>query len=393
MALHLVNKESKPPYDVPSMEEVAKVRGTANRTVVSTFSGCGGGCLGFEMAGFGVLVASEFIPAAAEVYRLNHPGVHLDTNDIRSITPQEFLGSLWAPGEIDILEGSPPCASFSTAGNREKDWGKKKKYSETTQQTDDLFFEYARMVKGIQPKVFVAENVSGIVKGKAKGYFKEIMKALRKCGYKVTAQMLDAQWLGVPQMRKRVIIIGVRNDLPFEPEACFPKPFKYRYSVQDACPWIRRGKFGGAGWQTARQPSPTVSAQVCYNAATSKQGLELIEVDTPSSEGTAVGTEWDRLKPGEQSQKYFQLIRQHPLAPANTITAAGGQKGIASVMHPFEKRKFTIAELKRICSFPDDFVLKGTYEQQWERLGRSVPPLMMKAVAKSILIQLRRHNV
>ena len=93
-------------------------------------------------------------------------------------------------------------------------------------------------MEGIKPKVFVAENVSGLVKGVAKGYFKEILSKLKECGYNVRTRLLDAQWLGVPQRRQRLFFIGVRDDLGIEP--AFPKPLPYRYSVRDACPWIGR---------------------------------------------------------------------------------------------------------------------------------------------------------
>lgn len=177
---------------------------------VSTFSGCGGSSLGYKMAGFKVLWANEFIPAAQEVYRLNHPSTILDTRDIRQVQPQDILDAIgMKPGELDLFDGSPPCASFSTAGKREAGWGKVKAYSDTKQRTDDLFFEYARLLRGIQPKVFVAENVSGLVKGTAKGYFKLILEELKGCGYNVKAKVLDAQWLGVPQMRQRLIFVEI----------------------------------------------------------------------------------------------------------------------------------------------------------------------------------------
>src|SRR5690606_10607254 len=108
------------------------------------------------------------------------------------------------------------------AGKREKAWGQVKDYSDTKQRSDDLFFEYARLIEGIQPIVFVGENVAGLVRGKAKGYFREIMRALKRCGYKVEARLLDAQWLGVPQSRRRLIFVGVRDDLPASP--AFPDP-------------------------------------------------------------------------------------------------------------------------------------------------------------------------
>lgn len=98
----------------------------------------------------------------------------------------------------------------------------------------------------------------------------------------------------------------------------------------------------------------------------------------------AIGREWDKLRPGEASEKYFNLVRPDPEAPCPTICASHGHPGVASVTHPTEKRKLSIEELKRICAFPDDFILTGTYSQQWERLGRAVPPVFMFHVARTL---------
>src|SRR5438552_3554823 len=192
----------KPPYRVPTMAEIGAIPFSGLRAV-STFSGTGGSCLGLRMAGFRVLMASEFVPAARECYEVNFPGTPIDPRDIREVRPEQIMERLGlAPGELDLLEGSPPCSSFSTAGQINKKWGKTGQYSEgQAQRTDDLFFEYARLLRGLQPKVFIAENVSGLVKGVSKGYFMDIRESLRSCGYVVGAQVLDAQWLGVPQMR------------------------------------------------------------------------------------------------------------------------------------------------------------------------------------------------
>lgn len=336
----------KPPYRVPLMTEITALPWNGYHAI-STFSGCGGSSLGYKMAGFKVLWVSEFIPAAQETYRANHKGTILDTRDIRKVQPQDILDAIGKkPGELDLMDGSPPCASFSTAGKREAGWGKVKKYSDTKQRTDDLFFEFTRLLTGIQPKVFVAENVAGLVKGTAKGYFLEILAALKACGYRVKCKVLDAQWLGVPQTRTRTIFVGVRNDLGIDP--AHPTPLPYRYTVRDALPHI-----------VAAEPESDIS-RYC------------------------TGREWEKLSPGEQSDRYFNLVRSHPDKPVQTICSSHGSPGIASVTHPTEKRKFAIAELKRLCGFPDDFILTGSYAQQWERLGRAVPPVMMSHVAATV---------
>ena len=345
--------QQKPPYRVPSMAEIAALPWNGF-TAASTFSGCGGSSLGYRMAGFRVLYANEFIPAAQESYRANAaPYTFLDTRDIRQVQPQDILEKIGlAPGELDLLDGSPPCASFSTAGKREAGWGKVKKYSDSEQRTDDLFFEFARLLRGLQPKTFVAENVSGLVKGTAKGYFLEILRELKACGYNVACKVLDAQWLGVPQSRQRTIFVGVRNDLG--PAPSHPRPLPYRYCLAD----------------------------ILIDGERSEKESDIARYCT--------GKEWDTLKEGEQSEKYFSLVRTDRDKPCPTICASHGSPGIASVTHPVEKRKFSIAELKRICGFPDDFILKGTYPQQWERCGRSVPPVMMSHIAATIRDEILR---
>ena len=477
-------EKGKPPYRVPSMQEIAAMPKNGYR-LVSTFSGCGGSCLGFEMAGYRVLWASEFVPAAQEVYRLNHPGVHLDTRDIREVGATSVLDEIGlGVGEIDVLEGSPPCASFSTAGKREAGWGKVKAYSDTRQRVDDLFFEYARLVGGLQPKVFVAENVSGLVKGTAKGYFKEILAALKAAGpgYVVEARLLDAQWLGVPQMRQRIIFQGVRRDLAerYGVRPAWPTPLPYRYSVREALPWIVRqadnGGFGGGEMRSAdaaasptigaspqtgngRYPASLVEARVVHDTSGHPQysggdvtdrpapavvdrpsffvegeqeirlsgqssptrkwerpitepapciqaygigdvrstqagiegkGVPPVEPETDISR-YAIGEEWRTLKQGEKSKKYPSLVRPDAdqpsptrISPPNGTFSPTAPSSSASLTHPVERRKFSIAELKRICAFPDDFQLTGSYAQQWERLGRAVPPLMMRAVAVAV---------
>ena len=399
----------KPPYSIASMEEIRAIPWNG-LNVVSTFSGCGGTCLGYEMAGYKILWASEFIPAAQQVYRLNHPDTFLDTRDIRQVTGQSILIKLGLKqGEVDILEGSPPCASFSTAGVRERYWGQVVKYSDTKQRVDDLFTEYTKLVDSIQPKVFVAENVYGLVRGTAKGYFKKILAGFRSCGYQVEAKLLDAAWLGVPQHRRRLFFIGVRNDLGLAP--VFPKPWKFYYTLRDVMPWIVKLHKGYSNYQNIDgKPSPTIMAHQHSENAYSDDAQWVEAVITHDTGGKcsvgnitdspaptilasnqsmyidrfAIGKEWDKLKPGEQSEKYFSLVKPAFNKPIPTITATGANLGAASVVHPTERRKFTIEELKLVSSFPADFNITGTFSQQWERIGRAVPPFMARAIAETI---------
>lgn len=384
---------TKPPYQIPSMADIAALPWTG-LTVASTFAGTGGSSLGYRMAGYRVLYCNEFVPAARDCYRANAaPYTIIDGRDVRQVQPADILDACkLREGELDVLDGSPPCASFSMAGSRAKGWGKVKRYSDTAQRSDDLFFQFTRLLKGIRPRVFVAENVAGLVRGVAKGYFIEILRELKACGYRVVAKVLDAQWLGVPQARQRLIFVGVRDDLGLEP--VHPKPLPYNYTIRDVLPRIgrimadRRTSTAGQGaggvveWPTDR-PLATVTAAGIGN---DYRGDWTIEPEADIT-GYAIGREWDKLgRPGTQSDRYFQLVRPRLDAACPTITAEGGNTGAAGVTHPTERRKFSIAELKLLSSFPADFDLTpaGNYARQWERIGRAVPPVMMSHVARAV---------
>jgi DNA (cytosine-5)-methyltransferase 1 len=348
--------EMKPAYRVPTMREIEALPWNGYR-VASTFSGCGGSCLGYRMAGYRVVYANEFIEEAQRTYKANHPKSFLDTRDIRQVKPEDVLEKAGVDrGELDLFDGSPPCSAFSTAGKREAGWGKVKAYSDKAQRVDDLFFEYVRLIDGIRPKVFVAENVSGLVKGTAKGYFKRILAALREPGYRVSCRVLDGQWLGVPQMRQRTIFVGVREDLGQEPT--HPAPLPYRYTVGDAVEGLPAG--GDAKWLRP---------------------------------GTDTHRYWLATKPGDDLSIACQQLtgkdsfrthyKQSPHRQANTIT-----QGTQQLYHWAEPRTLTLQELRRIGGFPDDFDLTGDFTQRWERIGRAVPPLMMSRIAGTIATEI-----
>jgi DNA (cytosine-5)-methyltransferase 1 len=382
-------------------------------TVASTFAGAGGSCTGYKMAGFEVLWANEFEPTAAKCYRANHPKAVLDTRSIREVKGQDILDAV---GPVDVLDGSPPCQSFSMAGQRSSGWGKVIDHADgTTQRSDDLFFEYGRLLGELRPRAFVAENVKGLVTGVAKGMFKEIMAMLRDQGYVVRARVLDAQWLGVPQHRERVIIVGTRDDLGLEP--VFPDPLPYRYSMADACPWLRTGSSlrwrssirehgpaGPVGWgQRSRgtdEPSPSITA------GSGNAGSDSHPVLVYDTGGHFTVTERDpdlvpspTVTTSNRSQLKLHDVKvgDSPLRPASrrtnkhakNVDPEGASPTILATNAGWsdvavETRSLSIEEVKRICSFPDDYVLEGTYDQQWVRLGNSVPPLMMRAVARGL---------
>ena len=151
--IQVERRKVKPPYQVPSMESIRAMPWNGFNAI-STFSGGGGSSTGYRMAGFRVLWASEFIDAARDTYRANMaPHTILDGRDIRQVKGSDILDAIkMQPGELDLFDGSPPCASFSTAGKRESGWGKVKKYSDKEQRTDDLFFEFVRLIREVKPK-------------------------------------------------------------------------------------------------------------------------------------------------------------------------------------------------------------------------------------------------
>jgi len=181
--------------------------------VFSCFCGGGGSTMGYKLAGYDVIGCNEIDQKMMMAYQMNHQPKYAALEPIQTFKLRKDLPeSLY---NLDILDGSPPCSSFSEAGSREKDWGKEKRFREgqAKQILDTLFFDFLELAKELQPKTIIAENVTGILKGNAFEYSKKIVQAFLKAGYKVKVFTLDASKMGVPQKRKRVFFIGVRNDI------------------------------------------------------------------------------------------------------------------------------------------------------------------------------------
>ena len=399
----------KPAYRVPTMAEVRALDATNGLTCVSTFSGCGGSSLGYRMAGFDVRGAAEFVPLAADVYELNSDAP-VNRSDVRDVNGAEWINSLGIDvGDLDVLDGSPPCAAFSLAGKRSESWGVVKSYSDTQQRSDDLFYEYARLLREIKPRAFVAENVPGLTTGVAKGYFQRIMRDLTDSGYKVRAAKLAGHWLGVPQARNRVIIVGFRNDLDVDFE--YPAPLPYFYSMRDALPYLdgqvtpAAGETGDGswsakpGWTDGGSPSRTIGAgentgngrfpPMVTELATASNyhGVEQFSLDGPvptlTSCGIAASAHARVAIVSDQVPRPFMLDGK--IIDPETGYNIGNVSKVLRLYYPGRKlRRFTVGELRRICGFPDDFALKGSYPQRWERLGRAVPPVMMSHVARQV---------
>jgi len=368
-------------------------------SVISTFAGGGGSSTGYRLAGGKVLVANEFIKTAQETYEKNYPDTVILPGDIKELSGKDFLDVAGiGVGELDILDGSPPCSAFSVAGKLSHNiheeehidlwgnvtvekvsgkhsdgWGQTKNYSDgkTVENIEDLFFEFLRVAEEIKPKVIVAENVKGLTIGEARTYFNKILNTFEKIGYDVCAQVLDSRYYGVPQSRSRVIFIGVREDIAAKAgynfmtiSQIFPEPDKEAMKLKDAMVGLVNDpdevKYLTEKWE---------------NTAYWKQT------------GSKMPANPDKVLTGmdfHPKGHHFNLKRCSLEAPAPTITAMGSAETTAGAFHWNEPRKLTIPELKRIMALPDDFKLTGKWSQKAERCGRMVPSRMMERIASSI---------
>ena len=346
----------KPPFQQLTMEEVNQKKGTNGYRVVSTFSGAGGSCIGLKLAGFDVLYGVEFIPSAQEIYEMNHDSF-LDKRDIREITGEDILTKCnLKKGELELFEGSPPCASFSQLGKGTETWNCEKFYSGTHQRVDDLFFEYIRLVDEIRPLMFVAENVPALAQGKNKGMLKLIVNNLRDIGYEVEIRLVDATYLDVPQKRQRLILIGSRKDTGIKIN--FPKPKKYQYVVNDVIPDFQDHK-------------PSEEYLTFQNSMYLQDRFDYCREHHLHNFAEA-----SKVLHGKRSGYAYRLVYGDEFAPTFI------QK--IECWHGYQNRSISIDEAKILQTFPVDFQLKGSFIKQWERIGRSVPPRVYEAVGLCI---------
>jgi len=307
-------------------------------TVISTFAGCGGSSLGYKIAGFRELLAIDFDGNSIETFKLNFPEVPVWHRDIRGVSGGEitdFCGI--QKGELDILDGSPPCQGFSIVGKRD-----------VNDERNDLSAEYIRLLGRLAPKVFVMENVPGMIRGKMKGRFNEIMTRLRETGYDVRCRLMNAKHYGVPQSRERLIWIGVRKDLNIRPD--FPKPNGNIITVNEALKDCPEG------------------------------------IHCPTNRGSVIFKYVRKLKCGEEGSKwhpksnFFNLRRLNGNKPSYTLPKNAGR----NIIHHRKNRFITDKEAARLSSFPDDFRFVGSAHQRISRIGNAVMPNMMAAIAKNI---------
>ena len=362
-------------YTPYNMKDVHEESSKEKFTVISTFAGGGGSSTGYRLAGGKILAVNEFVAEAQRTYKENYPDTPILPDDIKQLTGKDLMDAAGIkPGELDILDGSPPCSAFSMAGvishgaggKHSDGWGSTKNYSDgkKVENIEDLFFEFLRVAKEIKPKVIIAENVAGLTMGEAKEYFNKIINTFEDIGYDVSAKVLNSVKYGVPQTRSRVIFIGVREDVTRDVgltfmniASLFPEGNSDIISLQEA--------FDGLVYD---QEELDYLVERWTASAHYKDTVALMPLDPPK-----VLTGADYHPKGH----HFNVKRCSRFHPSPTVTATGAGETGAGGCHWSEPRKFTIAELKRIMSLPDDFALTGKHSKKAERL-------MMKHVAQAV---------
>ena len=368
------------------------------RSLVSLFAGCGGSSLGYKQAGFDIRLAVEWDTKAADVYRRNFPETSIFGGDIADLTAEEALEITGLqPGELDVLDGSPPCQGFSTAGARN-----------FTDSRNRLFEQYVRMIDVFRPKILIMENVSGLRKGKMKLMFAEMTIALKQAGYRVSCRELNAWWYGVPQDRRRLIWVGVRDDLDMEPGHPAPT-VKRPVSVQEALYHVDgiEESYGGikVGWRSPKKPCGTMPA-----IRPRRIKLRNPDFENKWKDGDGVGPTFKSSQPPllvnyGKSQVFRDMDGISPTLVANeprritcsfTFPCNADRDGkpmdqpvgtMAAIRPPSVTdgkavRYLTIEESKTLQGFPAWFELK---ENEYKFVGNSVCPPMAEAIGNHLL--------
>lgn len=314
-------------------------------TVFSCFACGGGSSMGYKRAGFNVLGNCEIDPKIAEIYKKNLHPKYSYVMDIRDFNKLEDI-----PDELmnlDVLDGSPPCSTFSIAGDREKAWGKEKKFAEgqKLQTLDDLFFIFLDTVEKLQPKIVVAENVTGLIKGNARGYVNQIIKRFHELGYEVQIFQLDSSFMDVPQKRERIFFIANR---------CKFSKLELKFDGKPI-------KFG-----QIREKSG-IYADTYNSRKIMKYGRKT---------DTTMKTINERIE--GITKGYNNLIFQDNKV-AQTLAASGTLYRGCDAKHP------TITDLVNISAFPQDYDFLGASRTGVQFVcGMSVPPNMMAHIASEI---------
>lgn len=328
--------------------------------IISLFSGCGGLDLGFEKAGFNVVVANEFDKNIWETFKVNHPNTKLIEGDIRNIKEEDL------PDNVDGIIGGPPCQSWSEAGSLkgiDDDRGK-------------LFYEYIRILKNKQPKFFLAENVSGMLADRHSEAVNNILQMFKECGYNVSLTLVNAKNYGVAQERKRVFYIGFRSDLNID--FVFPKGSteedNKKITLRDII-WDLKDSAVPALEKNQHNPD-AINNNEYFTGSYSPIFMSRNRVKNWDEQAFTV----------QASGRQCQL---HPQAPKMVKVDKNDCRFVKGKEHLY--RRMTIREIARIQGFPDSFkfIYQNTNDA-YKMIGNAVPVNLAYEVAcaiKSTLIE------
>ena len=370
---------------------------------ITFFAGGGGSSCGYKLAGGDCLFMNEFQQVAVNDYLKNFPNTTHLCRDINSISSQEIMEMTGLkPRELDILDGSPPCPPFSMSGTKQKGWGKEKMaYGKKQKEIERLTFKQIEIIKDLQPKVAIIENVKGFTMKYATELFEEVLETVRQAGYGVTWKVLKASEFGVPQKRERVFIVGVRNDIlenhnnpfiSFSPEVLsgfvFPEPEKkYAATIKDAIGDLKDDK-----------ENTEESKVLCESMKKSAKYKWLRRLEKNPDRVVSVGDNvvkpWyqkviaHRAARGKEVPKekfsFFQSRRVPWNQSSHTLSEQGLQTSLAVHLHPSEDRGYTVKESKRIMTLPEDYQFTGKLNENLARIGLMVAPLQMKYLSENI---------
>ena len=327
------------------------------RKCIELFAGAGGLALGLEKAGFEAIGLVEIDKDACATLRINRPHWNVVEDDITKVVEND-LTSLFnvKKYELDLISGGYPCQSFSYAGHRLG--------LEDVRGT--MFYYYSKFLEQLQPKMFLAENVKGLVTLDNGNALNTMIDVFKKIGYKVTYKVLNAWDYGVAQKRDRIVIIGIRNDLLNEIKYEFPKPLDYKPVLKDVLKNV------------------PVSDGVQYSSE-KKKVMELVPeggcwIDLPDDVAKAYMKTCYYMGGGRRG-----IARRLSMdEPSLTLTCSPAMKQTERC-HPIETRPLTVREYARIQSFPDDWIFCGKVNSKYKQIGNAVPVELAFNIGKSII--------
>lgn len=348
-------------------------------TVVDLFSGCGGLSWGLEKIGFQQVAAVDNWNVALNTFRHNHPSSLVVDDDIRNVSPELLLEAIGkVPGEINLVAGGPPCQGFS------KNVPASYRYLED--ERNQLFREYMRFVEIILPNAVLMENVAELYNAYGGTVRNEIVNWLHKLGYKTDVRVVTASNYGVPQKRRRFILLASRNGhTPYIPESA-AVPVSAWAAISDL-PRLKNGE----KFVPAENPNPVTNeyqawARSATNMVYNHESFPLrptqLERYQSLNPGQGIKDLPDRLRPkGGYSGAYGRLDFDNP---APTITRWVFHPGSGRYGHPREHRILTMREAARIQGFPDDFEFLGTKNEIAGQIGNAVPPRLIFELGNEI---------